>query len=124
MLNSPDQRIRKRVTTIVGKNLSSAGSTSLSNVDITFANRHYVSIIPSAALAAGTVSVRGRPASGGAPVTGVQGFVPVGIEAIPVSTATNMTFAVLGFFDAFMVTIGTPISGGTVTVVVNSTIEG
>lgn len=116
-----DQRSRRRVTTIVGVGLLNAASTtSKGNVDITFCNRHYVTIIPSATLSAGTVSVRARPMSQGSTVTG---FAPVGIEAIALSGATNLQFTVAGFFDQFAAVIGTAVTGGTIAVIVNSTIE-
>lgn len=118
-----DQRVRRRVATIVGQALSAAATTSRANVDIVYANRHYIAIVPNGTLTGGTVTIRGRPPTGGAAITGTQGFVPIGIEALVVNTAVNMNFQVAGFFDAFLVTIGSPITGGTIDVVVNSTIE-
>lgn len=127
-----DQRLRRRVTTIVGAGLSAVSVTSKRNADITFANRHYVTITPvptvagATVLTAGILSVRAEPVgsqSVGTAINNIAGYAPVGIEAINVNTATQLTFVVSGFFDAFMVNITTLVTGGTVTVVINSTIE-
>lgn len=127
-----DQRVRKRISTIIGSGLTAVGVTTKRNPDIVFANRHYVTIMPApttagaTALTAGVVSIRAEPVGQvtvGGILTNVSGYSPVGIEAVNVATATQFTFVVNGFFDAFMVNITTLVTGGSITVVVNSTIE-
>jgi len=114
-----DQRLRRRVTTVIASGLTGTGITSRQNpADITFCNRHYISIIPTGTVSGGVLSLRAEP------VGATNSFAPLGIEALDLSVATNWTFDIVGFFDAFLVNITSAITGGgSIAVVVNYTIE-
>lgn len=114
-----DQRLRRRVTTVIGYGLSSTGITSRANqADITFCNRHYIAIVPTGTVSGGVVSIRGGP------IGATNSYSPIGAEALNLATLTNWTFDVIGFFDAFLINITSAVTGGgTIAIVVNSTIE-
>ncbi len=119
-----DQRIRRRVTTPVATAVAATGTYTAGNANAQWANNHYITILINGGATAGTLSVRGEPA-GVNTQPGALGYAKIGIEAVNLATATNLQFAVTGFFDAFAVVITGAVTGGTapsVTVVVNSTL--
>ena len=123
MSEAGDQRIRRRVTTILAQKVAAAGVYSAPQQNVEFANRHYITVVLAPGVTAGVFSIRGEP-SGAGPV-GNTGFAKIQIENVNIATATTMTWDVAGFFDAFMLTITTPISGGAapgISAFVNSTL--
>jgi hypothetical protein len=120
-----DQRIRRRVTTPGPQGKSSTGTYSMSNKNMEFCNKHYITVLIAAGSTAGVFSIRAEPA--GVATPGMTGFAKIEIESVNIATATVMQFEVAGFFDAFALIIGTAISGGSapgISVFVNSTIVG
>lgn len=118
-----DQRIRRRVSTIVAQNKSATGTYTVANQNAEWCNHHHITVLIAAGSTAGVFSVRAEPA--GISTPGSTGFVKIEIEDVDISTATSMTFTVQGFFDAFSLIIGTAITGGSapgISVFVNSTI--
>lgn len=118
-----DQRVRRRVSTIVAQNKSATGTYSTANKNVEWCNHHHITVLIAAGSTAGVFSIRAEPAGIAEP--GNTGFVKIEIESVDISTATSMTFTVEGFFDAFALIIGTAISGGSapgISVFVNSTI--
>jgi hypothetical protein len=115
-----DQRTRQRVTTVIPA-ASAIGVTSSKNPDLVFCNRHYVAVVPSALLGAGmggTFSLLAQPMTG----DGNAGFTTIGLGPLNPNTGIAVV-KVDGFFDAFALDITSTITGGTLKVVINSTVE-
>jgi hypothetical protein len=110
MSEAGDQRIRRRVTTILAQKVSALGNYSAPQQNVEYANRHYITVVLAPGTIAGVFSIRAEPA--GIDKAGNTGFAKIQIENVNIATATTMTWDVAGFFDAFMLTITTPVSGG------------
>lgn len=123
MSEQVDQRIRRRVTTTIAQKKAAIGTYSAPNQNVEFANRHYITVVLAAGTTGGVFTIRAEPAGIG-PIGNV-GFTKIEIENVNIATATTLSWDIAGFFDAFMLSITTAITGGLspgISVYVNSTI--
>lgn len=102
----------RRIDTLVTSGFSS-GTMSVQTA-AGFCDQHYISILPVGNISAGTLRVRARP-------IGASGYTRINklFEAVALTGAVQLSFLIVGFFDQFEV-YSTGITGGTVSVVINS----
>ena len=112
-----DTRIRRRVTTVVASGFTT-GTVSANAKAAEFCDQHHISIVPKGTITAGAVRVRGKPVG-----TDSETRLSLDLESVVMSGSTQLTFFIMGFFDRFEVE-SSGLTGGSVTVVVNSTVSG
>jgi hypothetical protein len=126
MANAPigDTRVRRRITTVIGDVGYSSGTFSRKNPDISFCDKHYVTIVIFGTVSGGTVTIRALPVNGAGSYASSLGppiHTKIGIESVNLADVTAYAFEVNGFYESFEVTINSSITGGgKILVVVNS----
>ncbi len=115
-MSTSEQRQKVTHNVITKMAAHTAGSYSETLQGVQELPQHCVSIAISGT-PTGIVSVRARP-------VGASGFTKVYIESVNLATDARLSWIVNGFYDAWVLVVGTGLAGGSCQLIVSSCTEG
>lgn len=118
-----DVRVRRRITTVIrGDGVTAVGVYSTKNSDAKYCDKHYITVARFGVVGSGVIAIRAKPVVE-PPIANAAAMKAalIGIEGIDFTKINNLSWEVVGFYDAFELAITTIIGGGgSIGIIINS----